>query len=153
MKGAAEILQLIPSGKTYDWIVCACGTGTTIAGLIKDASPRQHMLGINVLKNHTGLRSDIEALFEDKSALKRLFINDQYHFGGYAKYNRQLLDFMQQFYNDQQIPTDFVYTGKLMFAVNQLIRDGWFVAGCRILTIHSGGLQGNRSLKQGMLSF
>jgi 1-aminocyclopropane-1-carboxylate deaminase len=60
---------------------------------------------------------------------------------------------MEDFYRLNAIPTDFVYTGKLMFAVNQLINEGRFAAGSRILTIHSGGLQGNRSLKSGILSF
>ncbi len=60
---------------------------------------------------------------------------------------------MNYFYHMYTIPTDFVYTAKLMFAINDLISKGFFPRGSRILAIHSGGLQGNRSLKKGILDF
>jgi 1-aminocyclopropane-1-carboxylate deaminase len=52
-----------------------------------------------------------------------------------------------------QIPTDFVYTGKLFYAVRDLIQKNFFPSGSRILLIHSGGLQGNLSLRKGTLMF
>jgi 1-aminocyclopropane-1-carboxylate deaminase/D-cysteine desulfhydrase-like pyridoxal-dependent ACC family enzyme len=151
-KGAAEIAELYQSDY-YDWIVAACGTGTTIAGLANVAKPSQKILGISVLKNHSALMDDIKALLKENVPANNIFLEDRFHFGGYAKYTPELLAFMEEFYQINSIPTDFVYTGKLMYAVNQLITEGRFAAGSRILTIHSGGLQGNRSLKSGILSF
>ncbi len=151
-KGAGEIL-MVHNTEDYDWIVTACGTGTTIAGLVFTAKPFQQLLGISVLKNHFDLRYDISSLLEDYTLIEKISFEDRFHFGGYAKHSPKLLAFMEKFFQDHAIPTDFVYTGKLMYAVNQLVNEGWFKCGSRILTIHSGGLQGNRSLKPGLLSF
>ena len=76
-----------------------------------------------------------------------------YHFGGYAKQKPELIDFMNDFYKETAIPTDFVYTGKLAFAIMDLVKKNYFLPGHKILMIHSGGLQGNRSLSKGTLIF
>ena len=60
---------------------------------------------------------------------------------------------MNQFYIDNNIETDFVYTGKMVYAVNEMIKEDFFPRGSNILMIHSGGLQGNRSLQNGELLF
>jgi len=60
---------------------------------------------------------------------------------------------MNEFYSHHSIPTDFVYTGKLMFGIRRLLESDYFPAGSRILAIHSGGLQGNKSLKKGTLVY
>lgn len=151
-KGAAEISELYQLNH-YDWIILACGTGTTIAGIANVAKPGQNILGISVLKGHSGLKNDVKALLNENVSAANIFLEERFHFGGYAKHSPELLAFMEDFYTLNAIPTDFVYTGKLMYAVNQLINEGRFAAGSRILTIHSGGLQGNRSLKSGILSF
>ena len=86
-----------------------------------------------------------------KSNNAKLLFN--YHFGGYAKYNSELINFMNDFFKTTNIPTDFVYTGKLAFAIFDLIKNDHFTEGSRILMIHSGGLQGNASLQKGSLIF
>jgi len=93
----------------------------------------------------------IEALLAPGVAAPEL-IHD-YHFGGYSKYQPSLLQFMNELYQHTQIPTDFVYTGKLFYAVRDLIQKNFFPSGSRILLIHSGGLQGNLSLRKGTLMF
>jgi 1-aminocyclopropane-1-carboxylate deaminase len=60
---------------------------------------------------------------------------------------------MNALYRQTGIPTDIVYTGKLCFAVNDLAGKNYFPRGSKILLIHSGGLQGNRSLPNGSLIF
>jgi D-cysteine desulfhydrase len=76
-----------------------------------------------------------------------------YHFGGYAKKTDELISFMNSLYTNEQIPTDFVYTGKMFYAVYDLIENNFFPDGSRLLLIHTGGLQGNRSLPAGTLVF
>ena len=80
-------------------------------------------------------------------------INHDYHFGGYAKMQPDLIQFMNDFFAKTGIPTDFVYTGKLFYAVDKLAAKGYFPVGSNIVVIHSGGLQGNVSLKKGTLIF
>jgi 1-aminocyclopropane-1-carboxylate deaminase len=76
-----------------------------------------------------------------------------YHFGGYAKTYPELIRFINYWYQQTGIPTDFVYTGKLFYALNDLLKKDFFQKDSKILVIHSGGLQGNLSLPNGTLIF
>ena len=152
MLGAKEIHALIPAGQ-YNWLACACGTGTMMAGITHGAAPGQKILGIPVLKNYVEMEEDIFSLLPSSEKVEEIQLEHDYHFGGYAKQTGELISFMNFFYHTYTIPTDFVYTAKLMFAINDLISKGFFPGGSRILAIHSGGLQGNRSLKKGILDF
>jgi len=140
-KGAGEILQYA-DGKNYTHIACAVGTGTMFTGIREAASADQNILGITVLKGWK---------VENEMNNTEMFLN--YHFGGYAKYDLTLIDFMNDFFRLTNIPTDFVYTGKLAFALFDLIKKDHFPTGSKILMIHSGGLQGNASLQKGSLIF
>ena len=50
-------------------------------------------------------------------------------------------------------PLDFVYTAKALYAIYDLADKKYFGDHSNILFIHSGGLQGNRSLKTRTLSY
>lgn len=152
MKGASTIINLISSEK-YTHICCAVGTGTMTAGLIANSSSQQKITGVSVLKNNRSIESEINLLLEVEMEENKWTIIHDYPFGGYAKYNPQLLDFMNEFYRQTNIPTDFVYTGKLFFAIIDLNKKGYFNKQEELLVIHSGGLQGNRSLAKGSLIF
>lgn len=150
-RGAATILSAMDcSGFTH--ILCACGTGTMAAGLIMGAADHQKIIGISVLKNNTALEKSIAGLLPDALHRKIHCIHD-YHFGGYAKHPVQLLDYMNDFYQRTHIPSDIVYTSKLFYAAEDLIQKGYFEETANILLIHSGGLQGNRSLSKNTLCF
>ena len=149
IKGASEIPGLVDYNE-YTHIACAIGTGTTYCGIVNASHATQHIIGIPVLKG-------VSNLYERfiKSPLKKTnctFFYD-YHFGGYAKYDEMLITFMNEFYRQTNIPTDFVYTAKLFFAVQDLAHKKFFAPGSRVLVIHSGGLQGNSSLDNGTLNF
>ena len=148
IKGAAGILQLADAGE-YTHIVCAVGTGTLLSGLLSSSSENQQVIGIAVLK---GFDDWLPAAISEMQK-KRLKIITGYHFGGYAKKNNDLFSFMNRWYEATKIPSDFVYTGKLFFAVNDLIEKGFFSNNSRLLVIHSGGLQGNKSLPPKTLDF
>ena len=137
----------------FTHICCAVGTGTMMAGLIKSALPGQEVVGISVLKNNTQLDEEVKVLLADSEKTKPYKIIHTYHFGGYAKYQPALTDFMNDFYQLTSIATDFVYTGKLLFGIYDLARKNYFPRGSRILVIHSGGLQGNNSLPANTLIF
>jgi 1-aminocyclopropane-1-carboxylate deaminase/D-cysteine desulfhydrase-like pyridoxal-dependent ACC family enzyme len=149
--GAAEILQYADISK-YSHIIAAVGTGTTIAGLLQAASPQQEVLGISAMKNNMSLADEISFLL-NSTVPRNLRIIHDYHFGGYAKKSQPLLDFMNRFYRLSDIPLDFVYTGKVMYGIFDLISKNYFSPGAAILMIHTGGLQGNRPLPPGILEF
>lgn len=148
-KGAATILN--EHCKHYTTIIAAVGTGTMLAGLINAAEAHQEIIGIPVLKNENTIEGEIKSLLINKAASFSLLHN--FHQGGYAKTNPALIAFMNQLWETEKIPTDIVYTGKLLMAVDSLLKENYFKAGSKILVIHSGGLQGNRSLPLGTLLY
>jgi len=135
IKGCEEILA--KETDVFDYICCAVGTGGTISGLINCSQPSQQVLGFPALKGNF-LKEDISK-FVTKSNWSLI---DNYHFGGYAKINEALISFINQFKTDYNIPLDPIYTGKMMFGVFDLIEKGYFKKESKILTIHTGGLQG-----------
>lgn len=151
-KGASDIL-LVTDTSSYSHIICAVGTGTMLAGLVQAALPHQQLVGISVLKNHFGLEQEVRSLLPQKEGLASFTIEQDFHFGGYAKHPQNLIRFMQETWVQERLPTDIVYTSKLLFAVKHLLAHQYFPAGSRLLLIHSGGLQGNASLPSGTLPF
>lgn len=153
MLGAQEIVK-IPGVESYDTVLAACGTGTMAAGLIAGLKPHQQLTLVSVLKNNFSVKDEIKALLLDEEINnKRFDIRFDFHLGGYAKKNELLFKAMNDFFSIHQIPTDFVYTGKLVYAFYHLMKGGAFERGSKVLLIHSGGLQGNRSLCNNELIF
>jgi 1-aminocyclopropane-1-carboxylate deaminase len=149
--GATQILNLIDASD-YTHILAAVGTGTTLAGLVEASRNEQEVIGISVFKNNLSLHEEIEALLSPPKK-KSFKLAHDYHFGGYAKYNSDLINFMNALFRQTGIPSDFVYTAKLFYAVNDLIQKNYFPQHSKLLLIHSGGLQGNHSLPKGTLIF
>lgn len=142
-EGAALINQYF-SDKNFTHVCLPVGTATTFAGLVYANKNETQIIGFGVLKN----LHDIEKRFAELKVnpeKKYSFIGG-YHFGGYAKKTEELISFMNDFYAKNKISLDFVYTAKMMFGINDLIRKKYFPEGSKILCIHTGGLQGNKSL-------
>jgi 1-aminocyclopropane-1-carboxylate deaminase len=128
------------------------GTATTFAGLINGSSLNQEIIGISVLKNLNDINSRLNQLVNDCNK-NNFSICMDYHFGGYAKKNKILIDFLNECFLAYQLPLDFVYTGKMIFGVFDKIKKGYFPANSKVLCLHTGGLQGNKSLPKGSLVF
>ena len=150
-KGAALIMDLIDEDVTH--ICCAAGTLTTVAGLYLKLNASQQIVCIPVLKNMHDLPERMARLTGLPLNPDRLKIINDYHFGGYAKKTPELISFMNSLYRQHQLPSDFVYTGKMMFGVFDLIEKDFFNKGSKIVCLHTGGLQGNLSLSPGTLLF
>ncbi len=145
-KGCAEIIDDID--QPFDVIACACGTGGTLAGLIAGLQGKRKALGVAVLKGAGFLRADVANLLQNSidQQYNNWQINLDYHFGGYAKTTEPLINFIHEFETKHGIPLEQVYTGKLMFALFDLIGKGEFEHGTTLLALHSGGLQGRADL-------
>lgn len=138
--GVSELLTEIHID--YDYLCLACGTGTTLAGLRRAAPQHVSVLGIAALKNNGFLERDIAGLIPANTAPYYL-IND-YALGGFARTTPELLAFIAEFESKTAIPLEPVYTGKLLYALYDLIAQGYFARGQRIIALHTGGLQGRR---------
>lgn len=150
--GAALIMD-IPGCRNYSHICTATGTGTTLAGLLKAAAPSQTIVALPVLKGMTDIEERIAYLTGNKDPFKNLQLLNDYHFGGYAKKTEALIQFMNKCWQQFHLPLDFVYTAKMLFGIIDRIKDGYFPPGGNILCLHTGGLQGNKSLPLHTLLF
>ena len=135
IKGCGEILS--DDDIKFTHICASMGTGGTISGLINSAAPHQNIIGFSSLKGDF-LQNDI-AKFANQMNWS---VNCEYHFGGYGKVTNELIEFINSFYIQYEIPLDPIYTGKMMFGIFDLIQNNYFPINSKILAIHTGGLQG-----------
>ncbi len=150
-KGASAIMNLFPLlNPTH--VVTATGTATTLTGLLLNTNASQTIISVPVIKGMDDLNERIKYLSENKTLPAYESWPDA-HEGGYAKHSPGLIGFMNSFYRSYQLPTDVVYTGKMMKAVMQKIESHYFPRGSQILCIHTGGLQGNRSFPENTFLF
>jgi len=146
--GCQEILK--ECNQQFDIVVLAVGTATTAAGVLLSAGSEQEVWAVPVLKGfsvkeniHQNLRKFAfeEDLIQDY--LLQIIELNNYHFGGYAKYNNEIIDFIERAYKEWSIPLDPVYTGKAFFALVNEIKEK-DLKNRKILFIHTGGLQGSK---------
>ncbi|MCX7102897.1 MAG: pyridoxal-phosphate dependent enzyme [Methylobacter sp.] len=140
LKGVSELLSEIRI--PYNTICVPCGTGTTLAGMINEVPDEVSILGFAALKNAHFLNDEVAGLLSQSR--NNWHINLEYHFGGFAKINADLCAFIEDFEVKTSIPLESVYTGKMMYALFDLIKKNYFAPGQCIIALHTGGLQGNR---------
>jgi 1-aminocyclopropane-1-carboxylate deaminase len=149
VKGCSEIVEDFDKD-AYDFICCACGTGGTMAGLAAGMNWRGQLLGFPALKGGSFLKNEIDSLTEAYNG--QLYQNYQlitdYHFGGYAKWKPELLNFINIFHDVTGIRLDPIYTGKMLFGIYDLAQKHYFKPGSSILAIHTGGLQGIKGFNE-----
>lgn len=126
--------------KMPDYIVLSAGTGGTCAGLLARNEYPTKLVCFSALKSGH-LEGEIHQLAQHKNEDKLIFM-PHYHFGGYAKWNQNLIDFISDFEQKTEIPLDPVYNGKAMFGLLDMISNDYFPSGSEILYLHTGGLQG-----------
>jgi 1-aminocyclopropane-1-carboxylate deaminase len=122
----------------FDFCCMPVGTGGTMAGIINAFEGKRKIIGIPVLKDGSFLNDEIKKYLT--SAFNNWQLVLDYHFGGYAKTSTELNHFIEQTKTDC-IPTEFVYSGKLFWAVQDLIRKKFFPEGSTVLVLHTGGLR------------
>ncbi len=151
VKGCEEILG--DNESNFDYICSAIGTGGTISGIINSLKLHQKVLGFPALKGDF-LSDEIKKYVHSTDNWQLL--ND-YHFGGFAKINPELVHFINDFSLQTGIQLDPIYTGKMLFGIIDLAKKGYFEDKVKILAIHTGGLQGisgmNQRLKNKNLPF
>ena len=166
VRGCTEIIDraMPTAGYTYafDRICVACGTATTLAGIALSLHEGQKAIAFPVLKNGVFLAPEIKSLLTNylASGLPAPYSSPaswelvcDYHFGGYAKVNDELILFSQQFTQEHGVPLDYVYTAKMFYGVMDLLKQGFFCKGDSLLLVHTGGLQGNVGMEKSLQRF
>ena len=131
-QGAAEMIE--PYINDFDFVVVAAGNGTTAKGFSKAISIQPCRMKKVIC---------ISAVKEDQlniSSSEKLEMNFDFHFGGFAKSNHVLVEFIKQFESETQIAIDKTYNAKMLFGLQQLIAEGKIKSGSRVLAVHTGGV-------------
>jgi len=155
VRGVEEVVKEISesltkqSAQPADYIFTATGSAGTLAGLVSGAlryAPQTAIHGVAVLKNAHYLANTVKT-FVSESDKVSWHLHTEFHEGGYGKISRPLTFFCRQFIKETGIPIEPIYTGKMFYALWQLIEKGYFVKGSHIVAVHTGGLQGLAGLK------
>ncbi len=156
LPGCAEMATEIKSQleRLPDYICLCCGTGGTMAGLIAGLDGQSQVLGFSVLKGdfHRPLIQDLLEEYQkentDFSIPNNWTIDGNHHVGGYARFNSELIEFINRYQSQFQLPLDPVYTAKMFLGLEKMVEENYFQAGSTILAIHTGGLQGVAGFNQ-----
>lgn len=158
VRGCIEILQ--EAHEPYDVVAVPLGSATTFTGLLCSGFSAREFLGFPAVKGGGYLASNVYNLFSATHNAGFVPCNlpqpqwrliTDYHFGGFAKVDAQLIVFINRFYRETGIPLDPIYTSKMMYGLVDMANNNAFEPGTRVLAIHTGGLQGvvamNKKLK------
>lgn len=142
VKGCTEIVTDV--NIPFDYICCAAGTGGTLAGIIAGLEGQSKILGFPALKGGEFLVTALTALIKEYNGKEypNWQLQTNYHFGGYAKIQPELIAFIQGFKEKHHIQLEPIYTGKMLYGIFDLVRQGFFKPGTTIIAVHTGGLQG-----------
>jgi 1-aminocyclopropane-1-carboxylate deaminase len=146
IRGAADIINEIPTGQITH-VILAGGSLGTACGIISKVPSSVKVIIVPSWKGCT--ENYVKDILHRFSIIPSCSweLWPEYHFGGFGKFNTQLVEFISGFYAETGIPLDPVYTGKLMFAIKDKISLGYFNPTDSILAIHTGGLQGIEGYK------
>ncbi|GAB4258332.1 MAG: pyridoxal-phosphate dependent enzyme [Vicingaceae bacterium] len=151
VKGVAELVSELPENTNY--IYTGVGSGGTVAGLIAGAKPDQIIKGVTCFKQGEYLIPIIKKLLTEYQDNFQVAINCKnwelktgYHFGGFAKCNSAVIEFMIEFYKKHHILLDWIYTAKVIISVYDAVKNGEIERGTTVVALHTGGLQGNLGL-------
>ena len=142
--GCSELIDELP--QTFDHIVLAAGTGSTFCGILKGCAKHNLSTKVHAIVVHKGIPEIVDYTIA-KTSYAHYSIQDDYHFGAYAKTSPDLISFMKKFQQATGILLDPVYTAKALYALYDLIQQGVIQAKEKVLFIHTGGLIGNLGMK------
>jgi D-cysteine desulfhydrase family pyridoxal phosphate-dependent enzyme len=139
-------------GETLDYVVCACGTGGTQAGLIFGAKlmdVKAKILGASVFANKADATQTITELVTGATELFDVGLSivpddvtvfDDYIKEDYGVLNSEVTDAIKLVAETEGTFLDPVYTGKAMVMLIDLVKKGYFKKDDNVAFFHTGGL-------------
>ena len=137
VSGAEEILET--QDKSFDYIICPIGTGATLSGIVNSSKKTQKVIGVNCVNETIYINKKIS----QKTNKNNWEIINEFNFGGFAKFDNLLTEYLKKFKLNYKITLDLNYTAKMFFGFEKLIERRYFQRKSKILLIHTGGIYGN----------
>ncbi|WP_347911641.1 1-aminocyclopropane-1-carboxylate deaminase [Pseudomonas grandcourensis] len=137
--------QLVDLGwSDYDGWWLACGTGTTLAGLVLAEAGDHPVYGALAVPDDHGVAQQVQRIVQEAGLIDAVYELFEASRGGFAKVDPPLIDFIERTEQTGTIPLEPLYTGKALMALKQQVEAGKFARGTRLIFVHTGGLQGRR---------
>lgn len=131
----------------YDGWWLACGTGTTLAGVVLAEAGEHPVYGALAVPDDHGVAQQVESVMQEAGLPDRAYEWFDASRGGFAKVDPLLLEFIDQTEQASGVPLEPLYTGKALLALKLQAEAGRFASGTRLIFIHTGGLQGRRGFQ------
>ena len=128
----------------YDGWWLACGTGTTLAGLVLAEAGERPVYGALAVPDDHGVAQQVDSIVTQAGIIDSAYELIDACRGGFARVDPLLLEFIEQAESASGVPLEPLYTGKALLALRQQVEAGRFKKGTRLIFVHTGGLQGRR---------
>jgi 1-aminocyclopropane-1-carboxylate deaminase len=139
-KGCENIVET----DDFNLVCLAQGTTTTSLGIALSLKSNQKIAVVPVLKGYNSL-TEMQKLLADNQLFegiqKKIIVLDEFHFGGYSKTTKGLLDFVNEFNELNSFEIEPIYTGKAMYALKEYLISNKSNQNKKVLFVHTGGLQ------------
>ena len=139
----SEQLNALGWNDYHGWWL-ACGTGTTLAGLVLAEAGEHPVYGALAVPDDHGVAQQVQRIVQEAGLVDVAYELIDASRGGFAKVDPLLLEFIERSEQASGIPLEPLYTGKALLALKQHVEAGRFARGTRLIFIHTGGLQGRR---------
>lgn len=155
--GVSEVITELNQQTEFDTLITPVGSGGTLAGLISgdcNTNAKQHkLLGITVLKGADYLKGEVQNLLKKSAKHHHWELLTDFHRGGYAKFSPLDATRILEFNHSTGVNFEPVYSGKMVLALLDLLEQGYFAKGERIVLLHTGGMQGlGGMIERGLLN-
>lgn len=146
LTGIEEMMdEVTQNGFDYTHILCAIGTGTTVAGIYKWLNSHQlldscRLIGISPFKGEVNALDGFDLV--NHNTREYLEIVPHTSNSRFGARDRKVISFIETFKKEQDVILDPIYTGKMLHTTIHLLQHGYFHKGSKLLLIHTGGLQG-----------
>ena len=120
----------------------ACGTGTTLAGLVLAEAGQRRVYGAMAVPADHGVDGNVMDILGVQQGGYQLLDASR---GGFAKTDPELLAFIAASEHESGVPLEPLYTGKALLALIQAVQAGTIARATRLIFVHTGGLQGKRA--------
>lgn len=147
IQGCVRLADEINAIQSSDILTVACGTGATFAGVVCGLKDGQSAIGYSALRD-SSLSERISGFIQKEKAQNNNYKIEVADYGGFAKLNKELLDFIFDWLDETGILLDPIYTSKMCMRLMHQLRSREFSSGTSITIIHSGGLQGWRGMRK-----
>jgi len=149
LDGVGDIIDELNQQASFDTLILPTGSGGTLAGLVSADEKKHQILGVAVLKKAQYLVDVVtELLPESAKSFDNWQLLTQYHGGGYAKFSPEDCSTITEFSQITGIHFEPVYSGKMLLALLDLVKQDYFPKQHTIMMLHTGGLQGLGGLAQ-----